>query len=139
VPAGQQSVGPGVEAGSQDDRLAHPVVGRAAEEVVEEPGAHRDLLSPGLTVEQRVILEIDLPVDDADEGIRADGADQRIGQRIVEQRIGSLRRHGAGCRDHGGRRSHAGRRAPAVTVGASRFDSHPASSYFAFLFSVPLV
>ena len=108
--------------------MAHAVFGGADEEVVEISRPYRDLFGPRLAVEERIVLEFELSVDDAGEGIQAHGADQWIGQRIVEQRIGSLRRHGPRCRHHGGRRAHAGRGSPAVAVSASRISTHSTSS-----------
>jgi hypothetical protein len=36
------------------------------------------------------VVEADLSVQQADKRRQADGSDQRIGQRIVEQRVGPL-------------------------------------------------
>jgi len=48
------------------------------------------LLNPRSAVHCRVVIQLDLSVEKSDERRHADRADQRIGQRIVEQRVGPL-------------------------------------------------
>ena len=55
-----------------------------------------------LTVHHRVVVVEHLAVDHLDEGVEADGADQRLCERVVEERIGPLGGNRSGGRDSGG-------------------------------------
>jgi hypothetical protein len=87
-----QPIGPGVQARSQDDRLPDTGFGGVDEEVVEKPCAHGHLLSPRAAVQRWVVfVQGDLSVDKTDKWGQAHRTHQRVGEGIVEQRIGSLR------------------------------------------------
>ena len=80
----RQAVGPGVQAGREDHRLADPRLGRLDEEVVEESGAHRDLLIHGAAIQQRIVSVADLAVDELHERVDADRTNQRVSPRVVQ-------------------------------------------------------
>ncbi|AAS04004.1 hypothetical protein MAP_1687 [Mycobacterium avium subsp. paratuberculosis K-10] len=116
-----QPVGPRVEPGGQDDGLANAGSGRGAEEIVEKPRPHRDLLAPLLQRHRHVVgVERDLAVQHPDEEGMPDRAHQRFGEPVVEQRVRTARGQRPGGRDHGRGRPHAGGQIPAVALGTCR-------------------
>jgi len=62
--------------------------------------------------------EVDLPVEQLDEEVDADGPHQRVGIRIADEGLRFLRRQGAGGGHHRGGGAHARGQIPGVAVGA---------------------
>jgi hypothetical protein len=116
VPRPRQPIGTSVESRRQNHGLANARGHGAYEEVVEIPCAHGDLLTHLLTVEQRIVTVIKFAVRQLVEVLEADGLDERIGVRIVDEGIGLLGRQRARCGRSGRRGAHAGRQVPGVAV-----------------------
>ena len=64
----RQPVGPGVQTGCHDHGLPDSGLGRLKEEVVEEAGAHGDLLADGLAAQQRILGVPARAIEQLDEG-----------------------------------------------------------------------
>ena len=86
----RQSVGAGVEPGGQDDGLTNAGSGGLGEEVVEIPCADGDLLIHRSRFSTGSSSTSISPSISLHECVEADRAHQRVGQRIVQQRVGAL-------------------------------------------------
>ena len=84
----RQPIGPCVQAGGEDHRLAHTRGSGVGEQLVEPAGAHGHALSRPPHVELGVdVLHLDLAVERPDEEVQSNGAHQRLGERVVDQAL----------------------------------------------------
>ena len=116
-----QPVSPRVQTGREDHRLPHAVVGGVDEVIVEVLGAHRHPVDHRLHACRRRVVDrrdVELTVHHLGEEIQPDRAHQWLGERIVDQTAGILRRHRAPGRDEGRGGADAGRQIPIVVVSA---------------------
>jgi hypothetical protein len=79
------------------------------------PGAYRHAFCGASLVEPGIdILEVEFPVEGANEEVQPNGTHQGLGKRIVDQPLTMGQR--ALCGDHGRGRADAGRQIPGVVV-----------------------
>ena len=97
-----------------------PGRGRVEEEVVEKAGPHGHHVGhhPG-GVRAVDFGEVDVAVDHLGEDVDADGANQRRGERVVDERVLFAACYRAGGSHHGGGGPDAGGQVPGVSVAAA--------------------
>jgi hypothetical protein len=130
-----QPIGPGVQPGGQDHGLLDARRRRIGEELVEEPCPHRQRVGFGLQFRGAVLTgsvfrdRSYLAVDHAGEELDAHRADQRGGERVVDNGVGVPGGQRPGCRDHRRGGAHAGGEVP--TIGIAARHAHPSGQHSA--------
>ena len=116
-----QPVGAGVQARRQDHHLPYARLYGGEQILVKVLGANAHPVDDCLRPVRRRVREqreVEFAVDHLHEEIQPDGADQWVGERVVDQALGILGRHRATRRDHGRGGAHAGGQIPAVVISA---------------------
>ena len=114
-----QAVGAGVQTGGQDDHLAHTCRARIGEVVVDQPGSHRHHPGHARHAEAAAVVHligVELAAGQTSEEVNSHRAHQRLGEGVVDQRIGCSAGQRASHRHAGSGGTDAGCQIPSVVI-----------------------